>query len=235
MRYGDGAVPSPGQPNIMNKNNNIEEEAGGEMLVGEDEPLVISDPRDYVDDDDTQPNVYVLGEELPQASMASDLEAARQLAAEYLDIAQRTRAELINFRKRLEKEGQDYKRYAIEELVVDLLPCLESLEQAVQIYKDVKEGENPLLDGMHKTKALLYKVLASHGAEPINTPHVPFDPNLHMPLMTEESADVEEPFVSEVYQQGILVGDRVVKPAMVKVLVPIGKADEISAGQEAGE
>ena len=219
----------------MNENNNIEEETGEEMLGGEDEPLVISDPRDYVEDDDTQPNIYVLGEELPQSSMAGDLEAARQLAAEYLDIAQRTRAELINFRKRVDKERNEYQRHAIEELVIDLLPCLESLEQAIQIYKDVKEGENPLLEGMRKTRNMLYKVLASHGAEPINKPQVPFDPNLHMPLMTEESADVEEPFVSEVYQQGVLVGDRVVKPAMVKVLVPIGKADEISAGREASE
>ncbi len=205
------------------------------MLGSEDEPLAISDPRDFVEEDDSQPNIYVLGEELPQASMAGDLEAARQLAAEYLDIAQRTRAELINFRKRVDKERNEYQRHAIEELVIDLLPCLESLEQAIHIYQDVEEGENPLLDGMRKTRTLLYKVLTKHGAEAINKPQVPFDPNLHMPLMTEESAEVEAPFVSEVYQQGVLVGDRVVKPAMVKVLVPIGKADELSAGPEASE
>lgn len=219
----------------MNEYNNIEEKTGEELLGGEDEPLVISDPRDYVEEDDSQPNVYVLGEELPQASIAGDLEAARQLAAEYLDIAQRTRAELINFRKRVDKERNEYQRHAIEELVIDLLPCLESLEQAIHIYQDVKEGENPLLDGMRKTRTMLYKVLTKHGAEAINQPQVPFDPNLHMPLMTEESAEVEAPFVSEIYQQGVLVGDRVVKPAMVKVLVPIGKADELSPGREAGE
>jgi molecular chaperone GrpE len=219
----------------MNENNNIEEEAGEELLGGQDEPLVISDPRDFVEEDDSQPNIYVLGEELPQASMAGDLEAARQLAAEYLDIAQRTRAELINFRKRVDKERNEYQRHAIEDLVIDLLPCLESLEQAIQIFQDVKEGENPLLDGMRKTRNMLYKVLTKHGAEAINQPQVPFDPNMHMPLMTEESAEVEAPFVSEVYQQGIRVGDRVVKPAMVKVLVPPGKAGEVTRGEGAGE
>ncbi len=203
----------------MNDQTGNPEEQNIEGLNGDDE-LELRDPRDQNEDDPSEPNVYVIGDNLTQSSVAVDLDAARQLAAEYLDIAQRTRAELINYRKRVEAERQEQQRYSIEQVVIDLLPVLDSLAQAEQLYKNVVEGENPLVDGVRKTIKLFAKALTKHGAELISEAGVPFDGNLHMALMTDESADVQEPTVSEVYQQGIRIGDRVVKPAMVKVLTP---------------
>lgn len=159
-------------------------------------------------------------EEMPSGTTAAtDWE---QQAKEYLDLAQRKEAELRNFRKRVEQDLEDARRFAVENLLADLFPALDGLAQAASTYKDAPDGENPLLDGVRSTVKTLERALLKHGIEKIDAAGVPFDADLHQPLKVETSADVQVDTVAEVYVQGFKLGDVVLKPAMVRVVQPEG-------------
>ena len=169
-----------------------------------------------------------------EASVFLELEKARAEASEYLQLAQRTQADLINYRKRVESERESYKQFAIEDLIFELVPVLDSLAQAEHLYKDTAPGENPLLDGVRKTRELLQKIFMEHGIETISETKIPFNPSMHQPLHSEPSPDVVVEMVAEVYQQGVRIGDRVIKPAMVRVLTPL-KEEEKNKDEPAEE
>ncbi|OGK12321.1 MAG: nucleotide exchange factor GrpE [Candidatus Riflebacteria bacterium RBG_13_59_9] len=166
--------------------------------------------------------------EIPSAQMSLEAELGQAIenANKYLDLAQRTQADLVNYRKRVESERLETRRFAIEDLIVDLMPVMDSLTQAAQVYNNVADSDNPLLDGVRRTISVLNKVLGKHGSQIIAEDDVPFDPTLHQPLLTETSDTVTTETVVEIYQQGVRIGDRVVKPAMVKVLVPLAQEPE---------
>lgn len=167
----------------------------------------------------------------------AELERAQKDAAENLELAQRLQAELINYRKRVEREREESRKYAVESLVEKLIPVLDSLEQAAQMYADTPDGANPLLDGVRRTRLLMAKVLGEHGVDLITEAGVLFDPNLHMPLRTLESDEVASDTVESVYQPGIKIGDRVIRPATVSLLMPkaLPGPDETEAeSEEAG-
>lgn len=169
-----------------------------------------------------------------EASVFLELEKARAEAGEYLRLAQRAQADLINYRKRVESEHETYKQFAIEDLIFELVPVLDSLAQAEHMYKDIAHGENPLLDGVRKTREMLMKVFMEHGIEMISEAKVPFNPSMHQPLHSEASPDVVIEMVAEVYQQGVRIADRVIKPAMVKVLTPL-EEEEVEHAEEEPE
>jgi len=151
---------------------------------------------------------------------ATDWEAQ---AAEYLDLAQRKEAELRNYRKRVQQDLADARRFAVEELLYDLFPALDGLAQAAQTYKDTADGENPLLDGVRRTARALESALSRHGIEKIAETGVPFDAEQHQPLTVDEDEETEQELVVEVYVEGYRLGDKVLKPAQVRVVKPADK------------
>lgn len=170
-----------------------------------------------------------------EASVFLELEKARSEASEYLQLAQRSQADLINYRKRVESERETYKQFATEDLIFELVPVLDSLAQAEHMYKDIAPGENPLLDGVRKTREMLMKVFMQHGIEMIAETKIPFNPSMHQPLHSEASPDVVVEMVAEVYQQGVRIADRVIKPAMVRVLTPLAEEEDEHADEEPEE
>ena len=144
----------------------------------------------------------------------------RVQAAEYLDRFTRKEAELQNYRKLVQKDLAAARRFAVEGLLSDLFPAFDGLAQAASTFKDKADGEDPLLDGVRRTVKVLEKALAKHGIEKVNEAPVPFDPECHQVLNLEESADVTEETVAEVYVEGYKLGDTILKPAMVRVLKP---------------
>jgi molecular chaperone GrpE len=141
-------------------------------------------------------------------------------AAEYLDLAQRKEAELRNYRKRVQQDTEDARRFAVEGLLIDLFPALDGLAQAAHTYREKPDGADPLLDGVRRTVKSLESALSKHGVKKINETGVAFDAHLHQALSVEESADVTEETVAEVYVEGYRMGDVVLKPAMVRVVQP---------------
>jgi len=131
---------------------------------------------------------------------------------EYLDLAQRTRAELDNFRKRAARDSAQAGERAKAGLVRDLLPVLDNLERALE---SAGEGEQHLADGVRMVHAQLVAVLEREGIQGFSPEGEPFDPTLHEALSTRQ-AD-ESGLVLEVVEKGYKSGETVLRPARVVV------------------
>jgi len=154
----------------------------------------------------------------PPAAAAA--EAVEQDLREFRDRYLRTLADFENFRKRSDREKQDYFKYAMAGVIKDLLPVLDNFDRALE---HAEEG-----DDFHKGVSLIYKqlfdVLKRHGVRVIEESGVRFDPNIHEAVVTEEDASVPSHTVTAILQKGYFLHDRLLRPAMVKVAT--GGAEE---------
>jgi molecular chaperone GrpE len=130
----------------------------------------------------------------------------------------RKQAEFENFRKRLERDRQDLRDYALFQFIKDLLPVVDGLERGLE----APDGES--VDGYKKGIELILKqlreVLAAAGLQPIRAIGRIFDPNYHQAVLREESPLLAENEVIEELQRGYTFKDRLLRPSMVKVAVP---------------
>lgn len=143
------------------------------------------------------------------------LAAAEALAAERLDDLQRLQAEYVNYRRRVDRDRAVAGELAVLGVVEALMPVLDEIELARQ------HGE--LADGPFASIAeKLETTLGRFGWERYGAAGEAFDPTVHEALMHAESADVEEPTVTQVLQPGHRVGERIVRAARVAVTAPLG-------------
>lgn len=128
------------------------------------------------------------------------------------DLYQRMLAEYANYKRRTEQEKQQIGAFTKAELLGGLLTSLDNMEKAVAAPagEEYKAGVDLV---MRQFMEALHKL----GLEEIPASGVPFDPNVHHAVMREDADGVEADTVTEVYQKGYMVGDRVLRPAMVKV------------------
>lgn len=136
-------------------------------------------------------------------------------AAEWRDRYMRTLADFDNYRKRADREKQDFFKYALAGTLRDLLPVLDNFDRALDHAGDGDE--------FHRGVALIYKqffdVLQKHGVKVIDEANVRFDPNIHEAVVREENPSVPSHTVVQVLQKGYFLHDRLLRPAMVKVAV----------------
>ena len=146
---------------------------------------------------------------------SEELESLRTETQKLRDQVLRSRADFENFRKRSEKEKTEYFKYALTGTMRDLLPVVDNLERALAHDDGTIE--------FHKGIELIHKqfldLLLKYGVKPVGDTNVPFDPAVHEAVMREEAPDVPPNTVTEVFQKGYLLNDRLVRPAMVKVSV----------------
>ena len=143
-------------------------------------------------------------ETLTSADRQTDSVPDPRLAELTADL-QRTRADFENFRKNLEKEKEQIKRFAQFATVEKILPLLDDLDRAISTYAELK----PLEKNFQKTLKLL-------SLEKINSlPGTEFDPNFHEAVMTEGEGTKET--VAETLRAGYLYEDSVLRPALVKI------------------
>jgi molecular chaperone GrpE len=138
-------------------------------------------------------------------------------AKEYWDRILRLQADFENTRKRLEKEKQDFLKFANEGIVLELLNVLDDLERTVELAQSKHQDLAAFLKGVEMILVHLYELLKEHGVKPIEAQGKVFDPNLHEALMQAENKDVPEHTVLEELQKGYLLNDRVIRTAKVKV------------------
>lgn len=129
----------------------------------------------------------------------------------------RNQADLDNTRKRLEREKQDFIKFANEGLISDLLNVLDDLERTVDLAESHGEDLAAFLKGVEMILAHLYEMLKVHGVKPIEAEGKIFDPNFHEALMQVENKDLPEHTVVEELQKGYLIHGRVLRTAKVKV------------------
>lgn len=141
-----------------------------------------------------------------------DLEKLKKQAEEYLAGWQRARADLINYKKRQEKEAIEFKKYVRQEMILELLPILDSFQLALeQAPKD-----SQWIKGIFQIKNQLEDLLKNRGVEEIKAMGEKFNPELHEAIEKVEGKGKEGQVVEEV-QKGYLLNGRVIRPSKVKV------------------
>lgn len=162
----------------------------------------------------------------PEA-LRQELEEAKAQAAEYLDGWQRARAEFANYKKRNEQERQELFKLANATLITKLLPIFDDFERAFQTLPS-----NLLsltwIDGVALIYRRLQAILEAEGLTLIETEGQSFDPLLHEAVTYEESEEHDEGQIIGEVQRGYKLGDRVLRPALVRVAKgkPVLEAEE---------
>ena len=131
-------------------------------------------------------------------------------------------ADMENLRRRTEREKQDSAKYAISNFARDLLTVSDSLSRALQAIppearETADETLKSLLEGVEMTERELMNVLSRHGVRIDKPEGAKFDPNLHQAIYEIEDTQIPAGTVKEVVQSGYVIGDRVLRPAMVGV------------------
>lgn len=157
--------------------------------------------------------------ERPEAELEQlrrELEAVRAQAAEYLDGWQRTQAEFANYRKRQEAEFLERVRLNNAVLIARILPVLDDLERAIQT---LPPGLQSLtwVEGIFLIKRKLEVILEAEGLKPIETEGKFFDPLYHEAVTYEDAPGYREGQIIGEVQRGYMLGDRVIRPALVRV------------------
>jgi len=128
----------------------------------------------------------------------------------------RVQAELENYRKRVQREMVDERKFAIIPLVRDLLPVVDNLERAIEAAQQSPESTG-LLDGVKMVAGQLTAALAQHQCVRIEAEGAEFDPNVHQAIGQEPSDKYPAGVVSRAFQAGYKLHDRVIRPSQVFV------------------
>jgi len=130
----------------------------------------------------------------------------------------KSKAEFINYRKRLEDEKLKVFKYCNEDLILDLLPTIDNFERAIKLDDTNLEDElSKFLEGFKMIYCNLLNVVKKFGVIEIDGYNKPFNPTYHQAVLTEKVEGVEPGYVVEVLQKGYILKDKVIRPAMVKV------------------
>ncbi len=147
------------------------------------------------------------------------LETAKKTADEEHDRVLRLSAEFDNYKKRMNRQMDELRKYANETLLKDLLPVVDNLERALNL-----AGENTgekmaesFKEGVEMTLNEILKILERHHVTPIEALGKPFDPVFHEAVMQEPSEKAPENTVINEFQKGYMIHDRLLRPSMVVV------------------
>ncbi|MBC7090532.1 MAG: nucleotide exchange factor GrpE [Nitrososphaeria archaeon] len=151
-----------------------------------------------------------------------EVEEEKRKAEEYLTRLKYVQADYLNFRKRIEKEIEEVKKYSNERFIVSLLEVVDELEMALEAGKKTNSIKI-LLEGVEMTLKKLNKILEGEGVKRIEALGKMFDPNIHYVIARVEKDDIEEGTILEEVRKGYIMKDRVIRPSIVKVAVKSSK------------
>lgn len=157
-----------------------------------------------------------------QAAAPDPLTEAKREAAEFKDKLLRTLAEMENLRKRTEREIADARAYGIASFAREVLAVADNMHRALQaIGPELREGAEAkvksLIEGVELTERELLKALEKHGVKRFSPMAEKFDPNVQQAMFEMETTDVPPGHVAQVIQDGYMIGERVLRPALVAV------------------
>lgn len=152
--------------------------------------------------------------------MEARFEAKEEEAKEAYDRLLRVTADFENYRKRSSREMEEFKKYANQSLLKEMLSVVDNLELAITSSSDGKKSDKPLIEGLNLTLNEILRVFEKFNVTPIEALGKTFDPAYHEAVMREETDDYPENSVISEFQKGYLIHDRLLRPAMVVVAVP---------------
>ena len=158
-----------------------------------------------------------------ESAAAALIEQLVNEAAELKDRLLRTLAEMENLRRRTEREVAESRVYGVTSFARDILAIADNMARALQTVRaELKEREDAgvkaLLDGVELTERELSKVLEKHGVRKFEPePREKFDPNLHQAMYEVQDSALPAGTVAQVVQAGYMIGDRMLRPALIAV------------------
>ncbi len=144
------------------------------------------------------------------------LAAAQAEVAKLKDMMVREQAETQNVRKRVQRDVENARKFALEKFVGELLPIMDNLERAMAAAGE-EEAVKPVLEGVELTYKTFVDTLAKFNVAQIDPVGEPFDANFHQAMTMVPNPDMEPNSVMDVMQKGYTLNERLVRPAMVVV------------------
>lgn len=184
------------------------EEQESEIIEGEDAEVVQEAEEESITPEQAAlEEIKLLQKELAETQAKTN---------EYLDGWQRSRAEFANYKKRIERDQADTYQRAAGAVIKRFLEVLDDLDLALK--NRPKEGEGAdWSNGIELIYRKLLTILENEGVKPMKLLGEPFDPNLHEAISMEPSESVPSGHISEVLKNGYTLGDKVLRPALVRV------------------
>ena len=167
-------------------------------------------------DNERKDSATVPEEDGKAAATAADPDELQRQRDEYYDLLLRKTAEFENFRKRIERERQGFAESAAADLLLELLPLVDDLERALHAEADAT-GAKAYRRGVELIHRQLTELLRKRGVRPIEALGRAFDPHYHQAVSYDAAEDRPDGEVIEELRRGYLLGDRLLRPSMVRV------------------
>lgn len=143
----------------------------------------------------------------------------------------RTMADFDNYRKRSDREKASMRKFAVSDVLKDSLSVIDNLERALSSTGSVEE----LKTGLELVLRQHGEILKRHGVVRVEAVGQPFDPQIHEAVAREESEDIDAPMVTAELQSGYLLHDRLLRPAMVHVAMPVNRPAAVEDAEDADD
>ena len=174
----------------------------------------MSDTR-HPDPADESPDAGNPSGDAPAAVAEATIADLQRERDDYYDRLLRKTAEFDNYRKRIERSRREQADEAVVGLINEILNVVDDFDIALTV--DAGEGGAAYRKGVELIHAKLQDLMAKYGVRPIQALGADFDPNLHQAVIHEESPEHREGEVIDELRKGYMLGDRLLRPSMVKV------------------
>ena len=150
------------------------------------------------------------------AALIQDLAEAQTQRDEYLDGWQRATADFANYKKRIERDRQTNQQNQLADIVKRYLEVVDDLERALQARPQQGDGAT-WSEGVELIYRKMLNILESQGVRPMVAKGLPFDPNFHEAIGEVYDSETSSGHVADVVQNGYLINERVLRPALVRI------------------
>jgi molecular chaperone GrpE len=174
-----------------------------------------------IEPESTPPDEQIVnGQDDPIKELEAKLEAKEKEAGETYDRLLRASAEFDNYKKRSSREMEEFRKFANQSLIKEMLSVVDNLELAMNSTDGHKAIDKDLLQGLEMTHKEILRVFDKFNVKPIDAKGQPFDPTFHEAVMQEETNDSPKNTVINELQRGYMIHDRLLRPSMVVVAKP---------------
>jgi molecular chaperone GrpE len=210
-----------GGPNILDLPEHREDI---DSRQAQGQTFMVGEPRKREEQDERDPEVilaqlYTARAELD--SLKSENEKLRSDSASLLDTLKRSKADMENYRKRVDRDRADTHSRIVLDIATKLLPVIDNMRRALDAESAIEKSGSEEFSHFVKGIELIYKqlndIIDGLGIEPVKSVGHPFDPHIHEAIATEHSDEHEPDTVTEEIVRGYRLGEKLLRPAMVKV------------------
>lgn len=156
----------------------------------------------------------------PLAQYQKEIDRVKQEAESNYALYLRSLADAENGRKRLIKEVENSKRFALEGFFKEVLVVLDGFDKALATQSTAEDSKGSFNEGVAIVRKQLFEILERNGLQEIPAQGMKFDPNLHQAIKRTESSEISEETIDCEYAKGYKMFDKLLRPSIVSVLVP---------------